>query len=109
MKKNFKFIEIWGGLPDPKFGIPVPILITGENGTGKELVARAIHQVSELDNKVEREKFVPDNIAGWTETMFEDTIYGHVKNAFTDGKNDHKDRTSHSKLSLCKITSLLLG
>lgn len=91
MKKIFKFIEIWGALPDPKFIVPVPILITGENGTGKELIAEAIHKISKIKGKVTGD-FVQDNIAGWTDTLFEDTLYGHVKNAFTDALAERKGR-----------------
>jgi len=91
MKKLFKFIEVWGALPDPKFIVPVPILITGENGTGKELIAEAIHNISKIKGKVQGD-FIQDNIAGWTDTLFEDTIYGHVKNAFTGALAERKGR-----------------
>jgi DNA-binding NtrC family response regulator len=87
IKKIFKFIEVWGALPDPKFPVPVPILITGENGTGKELIARAIHNISKVKGD-----FVQDNIAGWTETLFEDTLYGHLKGAFSGAHTDRKGR-----------------
>jgi len=91
IKKIFKFIEVWGALPDPKFPVPVPILITGENGTGKELIARAIHNISKVKGD-----FVQDNIAGWTETLFEDTLYGHLKDAFTGAHTDRKGRLEES-------------
>ena len=59
-----------------------PILITGETGTGKELVARALHQLSSR-----RGEFVAVNIAGLDDTVFADTLFGHQKGAFT-GAND---------------------
>jgi DNA-binding NtrC family response regulator len=55
-----------------------PVLITGETGTGKELIARAIHDASALSGK-----FVAVNVAGLDDTVFSDTLFGHVKGAFT--------------------------
>ncbi len=55
-----------------------PVLITGETGTGKELFARAIHDSSERAGP-----FVAINIAGLDDTMFSDTLFGHVKGAYT--------------------------
>ncbi len=55
-----------------------PVLITGETGTGKELFARAIHDVG-CRNGV----FVALNISGLDDTMFSDTLFGHKKGAFT--------------------------
>jgi DNA-binding NtrC family response regulator len=55
-----------------------PVIINGETGTGKELVAKAIHTVSGL-----RGKFVPVNAAGLDDNMFSDTLFGHKKGAFT--------------------------
>jgi DNA-binding NtrC family response regulator len=55
-----------------------PALITGETGTGKELVARAIHDVSGR-----RGPFVAVNVAGLDDTMFSDTLFGHRPGAFT--------------------------
>ncbi len=54
------------------------VLITGETGTGKELVARAVHELSGVPGA-----FVPVNIAGIDETAFTDTLFGHQKGAFT--------------------------
>lgn len=55
-----------------------PVLITGETGVGKELIAKAIHQLS--DRKGD---FVPVNIAGLDENMLADTLFGHIKGSFT--------------------------
>jgi DNA-binding NtrC family response regulator len=55
-----------------------PVLVTGETGTGKELVARAIHQLSGAPGR-----FVPVNVAGLDDTIFTDTLFGHRKGAFT--------------------------
>jgi DNA-binding NtrC family response regulator len=55
-----------------------PILITGESGTGKELIAGAIHQLSRRDGD-----FIAVNVAGLDDTMFSDTLFGHVSGAYT--------------------------
>lgn len=55
-----------------------PVLITGETGTGKELVAKALHQLSERTGK-----FVTVNAAGLDDAVFSDTLFGHKKGAFT--------------------------
>lgn len=55
-----------------------PVLITGETGVGKELIAKAIHELSGLKGSL-----VPVNTAGLDDTMFSDTLFGHNKGAFT--------------------------
>lgn len=64
------------------------VLILGENGTGKELVARAIHRNSQRRNKV----FISVDLGAITETLFESELFGHVKGAFTDAKQDKPGR-----------------
>ncbi|WP_299059481.1 sigma-54 dependent transcriptional regulator [uncultured Polaribacter sp.] len=60
------------------------VLITGENGTGKELIARAIHKQS----KQHQEILVNVDVSAIPESLFESELFGHVKGAFTDAKND---------------------
>ncbi len=58
------------------------VLITGENGTGKELIAHEIHRMSERSNEV----MVSVDMGAITETLFESELFGHVKGAFTDAR-----------------------
>lgn len=60
------------------------ILILGENGTGKDLVAQAIHQKSNRANK----PFIKVTVGALTESIFESELFGHKRGAFTDAKED---------------------
>ena len=60
------------------------ILITGENGTGKEVLANEIHRLSTRSSK----KMLPVDMGAISETLFESELFGHVKGAFTDAKVD---------------------
>ncbi|MEQ8303595.1 MAG: sigma-54 dependent transcriptional regulator [Cyclobacteriaceae bacterium] len=64
------------------------VLILGENGTGKELIARAIHRNSARKH----ESFVSVDLGSITETLFETELFGHKKGAFTDAKEDRAGR-----------------
>ena len=64
------------------------VLILGENGTGKELVARAIHQKSLRKDNV----FIGVDMGAITETLFESELFGHKKGSFTDAKEDRSGR-----------------
>ena len=65
-----------------------PILITGENGTGKSMLASYIHQHSARHN----ESYVTVNMGAIPETLFESELFGHTKGAFTDAKKDRMGR-----------------
>lgn len=60
------------------------VLITGENGTGKEVIARQVHQKSNRSKNI----FMPVDLSALTETLFESELFGYVKGAFTDAKED---------------------
>ena len=64
------------------------VLITGEHGTGKELVAQWLHASSVRAQK----PFIPVNMGGLSEGLFESELFGHVKGSFTDAKTDRVGR-----------------
>jgi DNA-binding NtrC family response regulator len=64
------------------------ILILGENGTGKDLIAKAIHQQSLRADK----PFIKVDVGALTETLFESELFGHKKGAFTDAREDRIGR-----------------
>lgn len=83
------------------------VLILGENGTGKELVARALYRNSRRKDEV----FVSVDLGSITETLFESELFGHVKGAFTDARNDKPGRfeiASKGTLFLDEIGNLSL-
>lgn len=72
----FQYMEVVGSSPQP-------VLLIGETGVGKELFARTIHRLS--DRKGD---FVAVNIAGLDDTVFSDTLFGHVKGAYTGAERE---------------------
>ena len=83
------------------------VLILGENGTGKELVARAIHRESARAKEV----FINVDLGAIPETLFESELFGHKKGSFTDAKDDRTGRfeaASEGTLFLDEIGNLSL-
>jgi DNA-binding NtrC family response regulator len=83
------------------------VLILGENGTGKELVARDLHRHSSRGEEV----FISVDMGALSETLFESELFGHVKGAFTDAKGDRAGRfeiASRGTLFLDEIGNLPL-
>ncbi len=64
------------------------VLITGENGTGKGLIAKTLHAVSSRKSK----PFISVNMGGLPDGVFESELFGHVRGAFTDAKSDRAGR-----------------
>ena len=75
------------------------VLITGENGTGKDMLANEIHRLSSRAGK----PMVSVDIGSLSETLFESELFGHVKGAFTDARTDHT-----GKFELANGTTLFL-
>uniref|UniRef100_UPI004047BDDE sigma-54-dependent transcriptional regulator n=1 Tax=Roseivirga sp. TaxID=1964215 RepID=UPI004047BDDE len=69
------------------------VLILGENGTGKELAARALHRQSLRKNQV----FINVDLGSISESLFESELFGHVRGAFTDAKEDKPGRFELAK------------
>ncbi|GJQ64591.1 MAG: sigma-54-dependent Fis family transcriptional regulator [Melioribacteraceae bacterium] len=78
MRALFKYIEAVAKTH-------LPILITGETGVGKELIAKAIHEVSGRTGEL-----VALNVAGVDDTLFSDTLFGHKKGAFTGAEVERR-------------------
>ena len=84
------------------------VLITGEHGTGKEVVARWLHAAS---RRVQR-AWVAVNVGGLSDGVFESELFGHVKGAFTDAKTDRVGRfelADGGTLFLDEIANVPLG
>jgi len=64
------------------------VLILGENGTGKEVIARALHRASQRNDQV----FISVDLGAISETLFESELFGYKKGAFTDAKEDRPGR-----------------
>ena len=97
MKLIFKYLE---AISKSTF----PVLITGESGVGKELIAKAIHKLSENTNEM-----VSVNVAGLDNTFFSDTLFGHMKGAYTGADNSRTgliEKAQNSTLFLDEIGDL---
>jgi DNA-binding NtrC family response regulator len=84
------------------------ILLPGENGTGKSLIARAIHALSPRASHA----MITVNMGGLSETLFESELFGHVKGAFTDAKTDRAGRfelADESTLFMDEIANIPLA
>jgi DNA-binding NtrC family response regulator len=84
-----------------------PVLISGETGVGKELIARALHTLSGRKGA-----FVPVNVAGLDDTMFADTLFGHKKGAFTGAEQNRRgliDQAAAGTLFLDEIGDLTMA
>ncbi|MGW8124034.1 sigma-54-dependent transcriptional regulator [Roseivirga echinicomitans] len=100
IKKVFSLIEKVGPTE-------ANVLVLGENGTGKELAARALHRQSERKGKV----FINVDLGAISENLFESELFGHVRGAFTDAKEDKPGRfelASGGTLFLDEIGNLSL-
>src|SRR5881396_2850145 len=84
------------------------VLITGENGTGKSLIAQALHALSPRASH----SMITINMGGLSETLFESELFGHVKGAFTDAKSDRAGRfelADESTLFMDEIANIPLA
>lgn len=116
LKKQLSIDEelIWGNSPtmqqlhrlvEKVAGTDANILITGENGTGKEMIAKEIHSLSGRRG----EAMISVDMGAITETLFESELFGHVKGAFTDAKEDRAGKfeaANKSSLFLDEIGNL---
>lgn len=85
----------------------LPVLIQGPTGSGKELVAEALHRVSGRSGA-----FVPFNVCAISDAMFEDALFGHVRGAFTGATQDRRGylaEADRGTVFLDEISSLSLG
>lgn len=81
------------------------VLITGENGTGKDMMAKEIHNLSRRRSN----PMIAVDAGAVAETLFESELFGHVKGAFTDAKSDHAGKfelADHSTLFLDEIGNI---
>jgi DNA-binding NtrC family response regulator len=84
------------------------VLLTGENGTGKEVMAREIHRLSSRSQEI----MVSVDMGAISETLFESELFGHMKGSFTDAKEDRGGKfetASRGTLFLDEIGNLPLG
>ena len=80
-------------------GTELVVLITGENGTGKEVVAQMIHYLSERRDEV----MVAVNCAAISQTLLESELFGHEKGAFTDAHQAHEGKFEFASDGTCLL------
>jgi len=100
MRSIFQYVEAVAGSSQP-------ILVTGESGVGKELVVAALHRLSRRKGEL-----VAVNVAGLDDTMVADTLFGHVRGAFTgagEARNGMVEQAREGTLFLDEIGDLSLG
>jgi DNA-binding NtrC family response regulator len=86
---------------------PQPVLITGESGVGKELFAKAIHDLSHRQGPL-----VAVNVAGLDDNVFADTLFGHIKGAFTGAEGERRgmiEQASNGTLFLDEIGDMSIS
>lgn len=97
IRSIIKYIDVIAGSPEP-------VLLTGETGVGKELFARAVYEAGGRKGD-----FVPVNVSGLDDTIFSDTLFGHLKGAFTDAYQSRRgliEQASGGTLFLDEIGDL---
>ena len=100
MKSIFRYVEAIAVSPQP-------VLITGETGTGKELIANVVHTLSNRKGE-----FVAVNVAGLDDNVFTDTLFGHKKGAFTGADQPRSgliEKASEGTLFLDEIGDLTVA
>src|SRR6185295_16519553 len=88
--------------------MPSTVLITGESGVGKEVVARAIHQVSDSRDRI----FLPVNCGAIPEQLLESQLFGHLRGSFTGAVSNQEGLFAHARggtIFLDEIGDLPLG
>lgn len=85
MKAIFKYLEAVGLTEKP-------VMITGETGVGKALIAQAIHDLSGRTGP-----YISENVSGYSEEIFADSLFGHTKGAYTGAMNDRKGLIDSAK------------
>jgi DNA-binding NtrC family response regulator len=93
---------------DKVAGTDANVLLTGENGTGKEVMAREIHRRSARSHEI----MVGVDLGSISETLFESELFGHIKGAFTDAKEDRAGKfetASQGTLFLDEIGNIPIG